>query len=222
MPGLSPASSEASRGKGSFGGSHTRRCTHKAVHTQGGAHKRRFVATAGVLLFKGGCRGWPPRRAKRDEAWERWAVHTQGRVHTRRCTHKAVQHKRWFVATVGVFFSGGGMRGLDPASSEASRGKGRFGGSHTRRCTHKAVDTQGSAHNKRSVATAVFLLFKGGCRGWSPRRAKRAEAREGLVVHTQGGAPKRRFVATTGILLCKGGCGGWPPCRAKRAICRAK
>ena len=34
--GLAPASSEASRGKGRFGGSHTRRCTHKAVHTQDG------------------------------------------------------------------------------------------------------------------------------------------------------------------------------------------
>ena len=28
-------------------------CTQKAVHTQGGTHKRRSVATAGVLLFKG-------------------------------------------------------------------------------------------------------------------------------------------------------------------------
>ena len=32
---------------------HTSPCIHKAVHTQGGAHKRRSVATAGVLLFKG-------------------------------------------------------------------------------------------------------------------------------------------------------------------------
>ena len=28
--------------------------THKAVYTQGGAHARRSVAKAGVLLFKGG------------------------------------------------------------------------------------------------------------------------------------------------------------------------
>ena len=33
---------------GGFGGSYTRRFTHKAVHTQGGAHTRRSVATAGV------------------------------------------------------------------------------------------------------------------------------------------------------------------------------
>ena len=31
-----------------------RLCIHKAVHTQGGAHKRRSVVTARVLLFK-----WP-------------------------------------------------------------------------------------------------------------------------------------------------------------------
>ena len=29
-------------------------CTHKAGHTQGGAHTTRSVATAGVLLFEGG------------------------------------------------------------------------------------------------------------------------------------------------------------------------
>ena len=41
-------------GLGWFGGPHTRRCIHKVVHTQGGAHTRRSVATARVLLFKGG------------------------------------------------------------------------------------------------------------------------------------------------------------------------
>ena len=34
--------------------------THKAVQTHGGAHTRQSVATAGVLLFKGGGGGgWP-------------------------------------------------------------------------------------------------------------------------------------------------------------------
>ena len=33
--------------------------TGKAVHTQGGAHTRRSVATAGVLLFKGGAGASP-------------------------------------------------------------------------------------------------------------------------------------------------------------------
>ena len=35
------------------------RCTHKAVHTQGSAHTGRFVATEGVLLFKGGAGAGP-------------------------------------------------------------------------------------------------------------------------------------------------------------------
>ena len=36
-----------------FSGAHTSWCIHKAVHTQAGGHKRRCVATAAVLLFKG-------------------------------------------------------------------------------------------------------------------------------------------------------------------------
>ena len=58
-------------GYGAFGGSRTRRCTHRAVHTQGGAYKRRSVATARVLLFEGP-----------GSTHERWythrAVHTKG------------------------------------------------------------------------------------------------------------------------------------------------
>ena len=37
------------------------RCIHKAVHTQGGAHIRWSVATAGVFLFHGGSRNGPTR-----------------------------------------------------------------------------------------------------------------------------------------------------------------
>ena len=48
-----------------FKGPQARRCTHKAVHTQGGAHKRRSVATAGVMLFKGGAGAGP--RVERSE-----------------------------------------------------------------------------------------------------------------------------------------------------------
>ena len=33
--------------------------THKAVHTQGGAHTKWFVATIGVLLFKRGAGAGP-------------------------------------------------------------------------------------------------------------------------------------------------------------------
>ena len=61
-------------GTGGFGSSHTRRCTQRAVHTQGGAHQRRSVATAGVLLFQGP-------RARR---YTQKAVHTQRSAHKRR------------------------------------------------------------------------------------------------------------------------------------------
>ena len=91
-----------------------RRCAQKAVHTQGGTHKRRSVATARVLLLKG-----PQARRYTQNA-----VHTQGGTHKRRsvatagvllfkgpqakwCTQKAVHtqgstHKRRTVATPGV------------------------------------------------------------------------------------------------------------------------
>ena len=63
--GLAPASSEASRSKGLVGAPKARWYTLKAVHTQGGAHKRWSVATAGVLLFMGGARAAP--RIERSE-----------------------------------------------------------------------------------------------------------------------------------------------------------
>ena len=70
-------------GTGRFGGSHTRRCTQRAVHTQGGAHKRRPVATAGVLLYEGATGK---------------AVHTERDTHTRWCAQKAAcSHRRSLV-----------------------------------------------------------------------------------------------------------------------------
>ena len=60
------------------------------MHTQGGTHKRRSVATAGVMLLKGP-------QAKR---YTQKAVHTQGGTHKRRS-----------VATAGVLlliYRGGG------------------------------------------------------------------------------------------------------------------
>ena len=63
--GLAPASSEASRSRGLVGAPQARRYTHKAVHTQGGAHKGRSVATARVLLFQRGAGVGP--RVKRSE-----------------------------------------------------------------------------------------------------------------------------------------------------------
>ena len=83
-----------------FKGPQARRCTHKAVHTQGGTHKRRSVATAGVLLLKGPqarrcthkaehTKGglWPPQ----ESCYLRG--HKHGGTHKRRCTHKAEHTK---------------------------------------------------------------------------------------------------------------------------------
>ena len=53
------------------------------------------MATVRVLLFKVGCGGWPLRRAKRVEAREGLAVHTQGNA------RKAL-HTTLYVATAGV------------------------------------------------------------------------------------------------------------------------
>ena len=52
-------------GGGGWGGMEGKvwRSTHKAVHTQGSAHTRRFVATARVLLFTG-VRGLAPALSK--------------------------------------------------------------------------------------------------------------------------------------------------------------
>ena len=144
--GLAPSSSEASRGNGRFGGSHTR-----PVHTQGGAHKRRFVATASVLLFQRGLREAGPRIEPSEPSCRGkfWQFTHKGGAHTRRCTHKALHtqggaHNTWSVASAGVLLCKRGREGWLPASSEAGRGKGSFGSSHTRRCTHKAVHTTGS------------------------------------------------------------------------------
>ena len=99
--------------------------------TQGGTHKRRSVATEGVLLFKG-----PQARRHTQKA-----VHTQGGTHKRRSvattgvmlfkgpqatryTQKAMHtqggaHERRFVATAGVMlFKGGAGAGSRVERSE--------------------------------------------------------------------------------------------------------
>ena len=104
------------------------------MHTQGGTHKRRSVATAGVLLFKG--------------------------PQARQCTHKAVhtqggKHKRRSVATAGVMLVEGPQArrcthkaehtkgGLWPPQESCYLRGHKQGGAHTRRCTHKAEHTKG-------------------------------------------------------------------------------
>ena len=100
---------------------HTQGNTHtRAVHTQGGAHKRRSVATAGVLLCKRGA-GLAP--ASSEASRSRGLV---GAPQARRYTHKA-QHTKgglWLLQE-SCYLSG--VRGLAPASSKASRSRGLVG-----------------------------------------------------------------------------------------------
>ena len=79
-----------------------RRYTQKALHTQDGTHKRRFVATAGVILFKGP-------QAKR---YTKKAVHIQGDAHKRRS-----------VATAGVMLFKGGP-GVGSRGGKRAEGRG--------------------------------------------------------------------------------------------------
>ena len=65
------------------------RYTHKAVHPQGGAHKRRSVATARVLLFKGRAGAGSCIERSEPQQGVGWcsickAVHTQGGAHKKR------------------------------------------------------------------------------------------------------------------------------------------
>ena len=177
------------------GSAYTRRCTHKAVHTQGGAHPRWSAATARVLLFQGVARV-SPRVERSEPSVERSEPSVArskprctmcvGRVssahtHTRRCIHKA-GHTQCGLRPPQKSCYARGVRGLAPASSEATRfsseasrlssgrtkvhrvcGKGSRC-THTRKCIDKAVHTQGRAHTRWFVATARVVLCKGGVR----------------------------------------------------------
>ena len=175
---------------------HTRRCIHKVVHTQGGAHTRRSVATAGVLLFKGGCLCWPPRGAKRAEARGGLAVHTQGGAYTRWCT-QGNAHTRRYAATAGVLLFKGGGAWVAPRVERSEVKQGEVWWSthkavYTRWRTHKAVPTQGGVWPPQESG-----YLRGGI-GLGPR-VKRSGPKQGEVwrsthkaVHTQGGTHTRR------------------------------
>ena len=83
------------------------------MHTQGGAHIGRSVATAGILILKGGVGAGPqveqsePKQGEVGQSRHK-AVHAQGGAHTRQS-----------VATARVFLFKGGA-GAAPASSEAN------------------------------------------------------------------------------------------------------
>ena len=139
------------------GGTHRRRCLHKAVHTkgglwppqescylrghrQGGTHRRRCPHKA--VHTKG--RLWPPQ----ESCYLRG--HKQGGTHRRRCQHQAVHTK-------------GGL--WPPQESCYLRGH-RQGGTHRRRCAQKAAG--GSAGRFWPVGQPP-----GGSAGWRAGRTGR-------------------------------------------------
>ena len=135
-----------------FGYPHIRRCIHKAVHTQGGLWPPQ------ESCYLRGVRGLAPasseasRLSSTASCRKGSAIPKQGGAYTRRCTHKAVHTRGLWPLHESCYLRG--VRGLAPASSEASRlsstascRKGSAfptqGGAYTRRCIHKAVHTQG-------------------------------------------------------------------------------
>ena len=98
----SEASVERSDPKRRFGGPHTRRCIHKAMHTQGGLWPPQ------ESCYLRGVWGLAPalsearRLSSVASRSEGLAVHTQGNAYTRQCTHKAVcGHRRSLVISGG-------------------------------------------------------------------------------------------------------------------------
>ena len=90
------------------------------MHTQGGTHERRPVATAGVMLFKGPQARWCTHKAEHTKGglWPPQEScylrgHRQGGAHTRRCSQKAVYQRKGPGGVGGGGCSGraGGMGG---------------------------------------------------------------------------------------------------------------
>ena len=187
------------------GGAHTRQCKHQAVCS----HRTSLVILAGVwglaLASKEASRGKRRLGGSHTRRCKLKAVHTQGGAHTG--CRRPLQES--FCLRGGA---GAGPR-IGPSQLVVERSEPRQG-------KGLAFHTQSNAHNRRFVATARVCLLKRGCGGWSLRRVKGTEAREGSAVYTQGGAHKRRSVATARVLLCKRGCGAWPPWRPKQAEAR--
>ena len=163
------------------------------------------MATARVLLFKGGARAGP--RVERSEPKRILAVHTRGGAYTRQCTHKAVhtQGGLW-PPQESCYFRGVGLAGPSrQASSAASRVK-------VWRSTHKAVHIHCGAHPRRAVATARVLFFASNEASFLSSTASRSE---GSAVRTQRSAytwrsTHKAFCDQQRSLVILGGCGGWP------------
>ena len=107
------------------------------------------MATARVLFFKGGARGWPPRQAKRAEAMGGLAVHTQDGAYTRWCTHQAM-HTQGGLWPLQESCYLRGVRGLAPVKRSKVKQWVVW------RSTHKTVHTQGGARTRRCPHKAVY------------------------------------------------------------------
>ena len=118
------------------------------------------MATAGVMVLKG-VRGLAGASSEANRSNGVVVVHAQGGAYTTWCAHKVV-HTEGGLWPLQESCSLRGVRGLAPASIEASRGFGGVavhaqGGAHTRWCTLKVVHTQGGSHTRWYVATAGVL-----------------------------------------------------------------
>ena len=160
---------------GTVGGTHTRRCIRKAVHTRGGAYTRRgmhkAVHTQGSAYTRQ-CthKAVHPQGSAYTRQCTHKAVHTQGGAYTRRCIHKAVRtqggaHTRRSVATArALLFQGGAGVGPRVKRTElrCTMCVGRVGDARTRRCIHKLGHTPGGLWPPQ--ASCYFR----GCEGWPP------------------------------------------------------
>ena len=144
------------------------------VHRQGGAYM--CIVYRKVDL-------WPLCGAKPTEPRGYLAVHRQGGA------YMCVVHTKRGLWPPQESCSPRGVRGLAPASSEASRSKGCLSGPQAMRHTPRAVHTKDGAHQGRCKQRVCLVIF-GGCGGWPPRRAdaSRSESKEEVVWESTGKA----------------------------------
>ena len=144
------------------------------------------MATAGVLLFKGGA-GVGARVERSGLSVERSEPQGMfGCPHTTWCIHKVVHTQGGLWPPQESCYLRG-VQGLAPVSSEAScrqglaihTHRGVKGGAHIRRCIHKVVHTQGGLWPPQESC------YFSGAQGLAPL-SREASCRQGLAIHTQG------------------------------------
>ena len=138
-------------------GPQARRYTQKAVHTQGGTHKRRSVATAESCYERGHRQGGTHTRRNTQKAVcghrrshvikgaTGKAVHTEGGAHTRRNTQKAVcGHCRRLVINI----QGGGLLVYGGITTRVDDGLNRTFGRPIRPAEGMAVLSAGRRYGR--------------------------------------------------------------------------